>query len=96
MFEKILDKFDEKKAAKKSIPRHLIEYVLFLWCASIIIYAARNILPNIILAPFHNISGFDHYRVSEVKSAAGFAVAFLLFQKHMRDKIFYVFNVLTN
>jgi len=88
--DKLLGKFDEKKAEKKSIIIHIFDLVMLLWLFGIITYFMRNIVP-LIPFPLNGIYGFQHNKVNELKNASSFSFSFILFQKYYRKKMEYIF-----
>ena len=89
--DKKLGKFDEKKAGKKSISRHIIELILYLWFIGVVIYIVRNLVP-LIPFPLEGVYGFKHLKVKEVTSAAVFTISFMYFQVYYQNKIKYIFS----
>ncbi len=52
----------------------------------ILTYIVKNVI-ELIPFPLNGISGFDHMRVKELKSAGFFTVFLVMFQFHLQDKI---------
>ena len=89
--DKKLGKFDEKKASKKSVFRHMFEIVIYLWFIGVVIYIVRNLVP-LIPFPLEGVYGFKHLKVKELTSATVFSISFIYFQQYYQNKLKYIFS----
>ena len=89
--DRIMGEFDPEVEEKKSKWRLLWEILLVIWVYGLLIYAARNIAP-LIPFPLHGAYGFDHYRLSELRSAMVFSLTYLTFNSYIKSKISYFYN----
>jgi len=78
--------YDEKEEKKKSIIQLGAEIMLMIWSNIIIFYVARNVV-QMIPSPFHNIAGFDHFRLKELGGSAILGVTYVYFQTNLKSKI---------
>jgi hypothetical protein len=86
---RLLGRFDPKKADAKSTAQLLMECVLHVYLVGVLIYIIRNII-ELIPSPLDGIAGFQHSRVKELTNAAVFTFIFLLYQRNLREKLFYI------
>lgn len=86
---RVLGKFDPKAAARKSTGRLLGECVLHVYAIGVLIYIVRNLV-ELIPSPLEGVAGLEHRRVKELGNAAVFTFIFLLFQRHLREKLLYI------
>lgn len=86
---RLLGKFDPRAADKKTVGRLLAECLLHVYLIGALIYIARNLI-ELIPSPLDGIAGFEHRRVKELGNAAVFTFIFLLFQRHLREKLLYI------
>lgn len=84
--------FDIEKEKKKSKIRVIFEMIGMLWLAGIVIYLFRNLM-RIIPSPFHKLYGFDHNKVKELESMFIFTYVLFYFQKSLKAKMEYVYNL---
>lgn len=91
--DKWLGKFDKKseETARKSTLRLAAEVILHIWCIGVIVYIARNVVEHIPF-PLDGLRGFEHKRVKELSNAAVFTFIMLFFQKHLRNKLEYLYE----
>jgi len=94
LFDMYNGEFDEKKEKKKSMLRYGLEIVGIMWMIGIVSYIVRNLV-ELIPSPFNDISGFDHMKVKELKSAAVFSFIFMYFQTHLKAKMQYFYDNLS-
>ena len=80
LIDKMFGKYNQEEDDKKSLIRLFSEICFQLWISGIIIYIARNLLPEIPF-PLDKVYGFDHKKVKEVTSIATFIYAFFFFQE---------------
>ena len=78
--------YDEKEEKKKSTIQLGAEIMLMIWSNIIIFYVARNVV-QIIPSPFHNVAGFDHFRLKELGGSAILGVTYVYFQTNLKSKI---------
>ena len=86
---RLLGPFQRERNARKSTARLLGECILHIYVVGILIYIVRNLV-ELIPSPFDGIQGFEHRRVKELTNAAVFTFIFLFYQKHLREKLFYL------
>ena len=78
--------YDEKKEKDKSLVQLGAEIMLMIWSNIIIFYVARNFV-QMIPSPFHNVAGFDHYRLKELGGSAILGATYIYFQTNLKSKI---------
>jgi hypothetical protein len=78
--------YDEKEEKKKSTIQLGAEIMLMIWSNIIIFYVARNVV-QLIPSPFHNVAGFDHFRLKELGGSAILGVTYVYFQTNLKSKI---------
>lgn len=86
---RLLGPFQRERAARKSTGRLLGECILHIYLVGVLIYIVRNVV-ELVPSPFNGIQGFEHRRVKELTNAAVFTFIFLFYQKHLREKLFYL------
>lgn len=81
--------FDRAKAARKSTLRLSLELVVHMWIVGIIIYEMRALVDMI---PFFDGKyGFERQGLASVTAGGVFVVMFIGFQKHLTEKIQYLY-----
>ena len=75
---------EEEKA--KSTERVVFEVILLLWMNAILLYISKNLL-ELVPFPFDGVGGFEHARVSDLKSAPLLAFSLLYYQTNLQDKL---------
>lgn len=90
--DKLFGKFDVNKYKDKSLHIIILDISIHLWLNGIIIYFARNII-EFIPFPLHNISGYSHFKLKELKSAYIFTFSILYFQDNLQGKLKYLYNL---
>ena len=93
LFDYLFETHNDCTQSKKNTAKQAFEVILMLWIIGIVIYIARNII-EFIPSPLHGISGFDHYRVSELHDLPIFIFVFLMFQTHLTDKLTFYYKYL--
>jgi len=92
--DKVLGKFDEEAAKKKSNARLTLEMLIGIWAYGVLAYVVRNVA-ELIPFPLHGFHGFDHFRVKELKSASIFLFCYLIISNYLRSYVaFYYKHVL--
>ncbi|NDE16422.1 hypothetical protein EBZ80_15970 [bacterium] len=87
----LFGKFDATRYAHVSTWIIILETLLYLWALGVLIYIVRNLFP-LVPFPFDGIMGYDHTKVSEVKSAGVFAAFVVLFNVRLEG----YYNLLKN
>ena len=87
----IFEKFDAEEENKKHIGRSLLEVIGIIWMNGIIIYFIRNLV-QLVPSPFNGLEGLNHFRVSELKTAAIFTFIFLSYQENLVQKLTFLYN----
>lgn len=90
LYDKVLGKFDTLAADKKSTITLFAEVIVHIWCIGITVYIVRNLV-ELIPFPLNGVYGFEHKRVKELSNAAVFTFILLFFQKHLREKLDYLY-----
>lgn len=86
---RIMGPFNPVVAARKSTLRLFTECLAHIYMVGILVYIMRNVAEKI-PSPWNGVAGLDHLRVKELTNAAVFTFIFLFYQKHLRDKLFYL------
>jgi len=71
----------------------LLEILSQIIAIGIVTYIVKNLI-ELIPFPLNGISGFDHQRVKELKSAGFFTVFIVIFQTNFQNKLSYVKDLL--
>ena len=87
-------KFDPEVADKKSTERILAEIGLHVCLLGVIIYIVRNLVEKI-PSPFEGVEGLQHKQLKELGNATVFVFFLMFYQKHLQDKMNYVYNRLS-
>jgi hypothetical protein len=95
ILDKHFGKFNSEEADKKSTLRLLVEIVLHVCLLGVIIYAVRNIVEKI-PSPFEGKYGFQHKKLKELGNASVFIFFLMFYQKHLQEKMNYVYKRLSN
>jgi hypothetical protein len=88
LFDKYFGLFDSKNEDKKSIYHVGLELIGMIWLIGISTYVVRN-LAELIPSPFDGLYGFQHRRVKELSSAAGYTLIVMGYAYHLRAKLEY-------
>jgi hypothetical protein len=86
---RVLGPFKPEVADRKTTLRLFLECLAHIYVVGVVIYIMRNIVEKI-PSPWNGVAGLDHLRVKELTNAAVFTFIFLFYQKHLRDKLFYL------
>lgn len=84
-----LGKFDADRVKHKHVGRLLSEIVLHMYFVGVVVYLVRNAVQTIPF-PFDGMFGFRHNKLKELTSATVFTTTFVMFQRHLREKIYHV------
>jgi len=93
--DRIFGKFDPSKESHKTMVHLSLELVIALWMYGVLIYLIRNIVP-LFPFPLNGVGGFDHLKVKEVTNPTIFVFVFLAYSDHLRNKIKYYYERLSN
>ncbi len=93
VIDEFLGVFNAKEAKKEGNLAFTLKTIGLVWLGGIIVYLIRNFV-ELIPSPFHGLAGFDHLRVKELTTAGAFAFIFLLYQKHLRARLDYMYDVM--
>ena len=93
ILDKTLGKFSKKDAAKEGNFIFTLKTIGLLWLVGIIIYLIRNVV-ELIPSPFNGIAGYEHSRLKELTTAAAFVFVFLLYQKHLKKRLSYMYDMM--
>lgn len=83
----IFGKYDKNGDEQKSTFQLSLETIGLLWLASIFFYITRNVIGDNFPSPFHNIAGYDHYKLKEFTTGATFVYVFMQFFKPLKEKM---------
>jgi hypothetical protein len=93
VIDELLGNFSQEEAKKEGNLIFTLKTIGIVWSAGTIVYFARNFV-ELIPSPFQGVAGFDHLRLKELTNASAFAFIFLLYQKHLRARLDYLYNML--
>jgi len=82
----IVGTYDPEADKKKSTFRLCMEIMGMIWFNLIMFYIARNFI-QWIPSPFHDIYGYDHYRLKELSDSAVLGASYVYFQTNLRSKL---------
>ena len=82
----IVGTYDPEADKKKSTVRLCMEIMGMIWFNLIMFYIARNFI-QIIPSPFHDIYGYDHYRLKELSDSSVLGASYVYFQTNLRSKL---------
>jgi hypothetical protein len=88
VFDKPLHKESESKKYRLQI---FLEFLFIIFFVGIISYFAQ-FLVNCIPSPFEGQYGLHHYRLRELGNVSIFIFVFLYFQKHLVEKMQFLFE----
>lgn len=89
LIDQSLGEFDEKEAKKRNVFRLLGEILIHMYFIGIVVYLVRNIV-QMIPSPVDGRYGYEHARLKELGNASVFTTIFVIFQRHLRGKIYHV------
>jgi hypothetical protein len=89
--DRFFGKFDPVEADKQLVSVLLLEIVAHVAMLGVIIYIVRNIVEKI-PSPFEGIQGLQHLKLKELGNAAVFVFFLMFYQKHLIDKMNYVYK----
>lgn len=93
VIDEFLGPFSKEDAKKEGNFIFTLKTIGLVWMTGIIIYIVRNFV-ELIPSPFHGLAGFDHLRLKELTNAAAFAFVFLLYQKNLRARLDYMYDMI--
>ncbi len=93
VIDEMLGPFSKEHAKKEGNFIFTLKTIGLVWLVGIIVYIVRNFV-ELIPSPFHGLAGFDHLRLKELTNAAAFAFVFLLYQKHLRARLDYMYDMM--
>lgn len=88
---RIMGQYDQESESRKSTARLVLDLVVYASCFSVMLYTVRN-LAELIPSPLNGLYGFQHNRVSELKSAGIFTIVFFWMQYNLQAKMKYVYH----
>ncbi len=86
-------KFNKEDADKEGNFIFTLKTIGLLWLVGVIIYIARNVV-ELVPSPFNGLAGYEHGRLKELTTASAFVFVFLLYQKHLKDRLEYMYNMM--
>jgi hypothetical protein len=86
--------FNPMRADKKHIMLLLFEISAHVAMLGVIVYTVRN-LAELIPSPLEGVAGLQHKKLKELGNAAIFVFFLFFYQKHLQDKMNYVYKRLT-
>jgi hypothetical protein len=93
VFDEYLGTFSKEDAKKDGNFVFMLKTIAHFWVVGIIIYIIRNVV-ELIPSPFDGIAGFEHGRLKELTTAAAFVFVFLLYQKNLRNRLEYIYDMM--
>lgn len=93
IIDEMLGVFNVEDAKKEGHFIFTLKTIGLVWMTGIIVYIVRNIV-ELIPSPFHGLAGFDHLRMKELTTASAFAFIFLLYQKNLRARLDYMYDII--
>jgi hypothetical protein len=93
VLDEALGKFDKGESDREGPLISVLKTIAHLWIAGIIIYIVRNVV-ELIPSPFQGMAGYDHFRLKELTTAAAFVFIFLLYQKNLRARLNYLYDMM--
>lgn len=81
--------FDPNEQDKKPIYNIYIDVIIHLYILGILTYIIRNIVEQIPY-PLHNVHGYDHFRLKELKSSGLFVYILAYYQTNLHAKMNYI------
>jgi len=93
IIDEMLGVFNAEEAKKEGNFVFTMKTIGLVWLGGIIVYLIRNFV-ELIPSPFNGLAGFDHLRLKELTNAAAFAFIFLLYQKHLRARLDYMYDMI--
>ena len=93
IIDEMLGVFNAEQAKKEGNLVFTLKTIGLVWLGGIIVYLIRNFV-EFIPSPFNGLAGFDHLRMKELTTAAAFAFIFLLYQRHLRGRLDYMYDMI--
>jgi hypothetical protein len=93
IIDEFLGVFNKEEAKKEGNLIFTLKTIGLIWLGGTIVYFIRNFV-ELIPSPFNGLAGFDHLRLKELTNASAFAFVFLLYQKHLRARLDYLYNII--
>lgn len=90
----VMGPYDTVKETKKSTGRLMLDLLIYAALFSVLMYAVRNIT-EMIPSPLNGLYGFEHHRLSELKTAGIFSIVFFWMQYNLRYKVDYLYERVT-
>ena len=83
----VFGEYDKKRDEEKSTLHISLELIGLLWLSAIFFYIIRNVVGDNLPSPFHNIAGYNHYKLKEFTSASVFVYLFMQLFKPLKEKL---------
>ena len=93
IIDEMLGVFKADEAKKEGHVIFTLKTIGLVWMTGIIVYIVRNFV-ELIPSPFNGLAGFEHLRLKELTNAAAFAFVFLLYQKNLRARLDYLYEII--
>lgn len=88
---RIMGQYDADRESRKSTARLVLDLVVYASCFSVLLYTVRN-LAELIPSPLNGLFGFQHNRVSELKSAGIFTIVYFWMQYNLQARMKYLYH----
>lgn len=82
----VMGRNDPSEENAKTKARLVLDLVIYASCFSVLMYTVRN-LAELVPSPLNGLYGFQHSRVSELKTAGLFSIVFFWTQYKLQAKL---------